>query len=241
MEQRTITKNAEKCIYFIKEGALEFYLIIPNSRRVALLLNLQTNIDDNSIQNIFASSDKTIIVPKFSSQISLNIVSNSAPIFDNVDNILAQLINFSHKMLTYNRMEVAEEIFITSDNTYQMFTRWFVQKYNGRVKLFTNNVNVVSNNNPAPVMNSNVSTPSNNVPINNAVSSSVTTAINEPLTTQTNIDSASTVTSPPVTEAPTSNTTPVTDNSKKELGFVSYVLLGVLAAVVSLVFLYLII
>ena len=241
MEQKTIVKNTEKCIYLIKEGTVEFYLVIPNSRRLAILLNLQTNIDDYSIQNIFISADKTVVVPKFSSQVSLNIASNNSAVFNNVDNILSQLINFSHKMLTYNKVEVVEEIFITSDTTYQLFTRWFVQKYNGRVKLFTNNVNVIPNNNPPSAMNDNMSMPSNNIQTTNPVSTASDVPINTQVASEVSITPESNVSKQSAPEIESKNEQGGEINNNKELGFVSYVLLGVLAAVVSLVFLYLII
>ena len=51
MEQKMIHKTSEQCIFFIKDNNLDFYLIIPNSRQVSIVLGLFSEVDDEMVKN----------------------------------------------------------------------------------------------------------------------------------------------------------------------------------------------
>ena len=112
-------------------------------------------------------------------------------------------------------MDVDSKIKLYNNDLYGVFNDWFVKRYNGRVELFSNSVAI--NNNSA---NKFVNMPQPKVLDSEA--SKVASDVLDSTTTISVVDQSSVV-------KPT---------EVKEPGFVSYVLLGVVVAVVSLVILY---
>lgn len=209
MKQRVVVKNQERYIYFIEEANLGFYLIIPNHQEVSLMIQLLKVVQDEIVAELPLFMDKAVIVPVLSEQVWSGISQRVSSYYDSLDQILSQLLNFSHKILTYNHVTVNNQVFFKSTLECSDFSTWFAQKYNGRVQLLeldTLSTKEVDNL-PSQV----------EVPLEKKSEESSEEVMNDSL----------------VEELKKENT--------KEVGFVSYVLLGVLVAVISLVFLYLII
>lgn len=205
MEQRMISKTNEQCTFLIKDTNIEFYLVIPNSRQLNILISLYKDVNDGMIAKLPVEQDKAIVVPVINNQILTNANLLDVTSLKYLDGVLSYLINTSYKILTYNHLEVSNKILLNNNPSLANFNKQYASNYQGRVELYTRPL------------------PQSQAPIQDI---------------------------PPVPQpnVPNDNVTPTTapDEDQQDLmekrdpGFVSYVLLGVLVAVISLVFLYLI-
>ncbi len=203
MEQRIISQDGTKIICYIKENTYAYYLIIPTSKKVNLLLNIVNNITDETIKQIKSYPDKASIFPIIDQNILLGVSQNQAESFQTLDNTLSEIINSSYQLLTYNHLEIDNNILLNKVGQYQTFYNWFINKYNGRVQLAE--LELIEKKEPQPQVQNTPTPPP-------------------------------TPTTPQVQE----QDGPIEEQESKSLGFVSYVLLGVVAAIASLIFLYLI-
>lgn len=217
MEQKLIVKNEKQCIYFMKETNLNFYLSIPNSKKVGIVLGLFEDANDEFVKKIPIQNDKAVVIPVIQSDIlkQANIVGTSS--YNYLNQVLSFLINTSHKILTYNHIEVDNQILLNQSSKLEIFNQNFISKYQGRVQP----INLI------PEYSTTVEPPIIKEPI-----------MPQETTIQPNVENVM------PTEIPTSIEPKEESISKKEAhepGFVSYVLLGVLLAVIALVVLYLVI
>ena len=58
MEQKMIHKTSEQCIFYIKDNNLDFYLIIPNSKQVSIVLGIFSDVNEEMIKKLSNESDK---------------------------------------------------------------------------------------------------------------------------------------------------------------------------------------
>lgn len=209
MEQRVVLKNDTQCIFFIQEANLNFYMMIPNAKKVSVVLGLFEDVHDDVVKKIPFFSGKVIVVPVIEKNVLDGVKEKQESYWQYLDKVLSLLINTAYKILTFNHMEVSNKIVLDNNVDYLDFNHWFVSRYSGRVEL--SNLNLVS-------------------------------SFSKPLFEQTDIPPSN------VMEVPVEKETLSLDqdiesvkNKGREPGFVSYVLLGVLVAVISLVVLYLLI
>ena len=219
MEQKVILKTNEQCIYLIKETNLAFYLVIPNNRQVSIVLGLFPSVDENIIKSLPKVSDKAIVVPVVNSQILDQANKMEVNSFKYLDNVLSFLINTSYKLLTYNHLEVNSKILINNHSLYQVFIQKYIEKYQGRVELY----DLIPKQELKPMVTFSNQEIEKNTMSNERINmpNSILEEDVEPI-----LNDEAVVTSSETKE-------------DREPGFVSYVLLGVLVAVISLVFLYL--
>ena len=215
MVQRMILKTQDKCIYEIEEKNLKFYLLIPNTKKVFLTICLMENPTDVSIQKIIQEPNKVLVIPMVESNILSSVSLNQEEAFRYLDQYISNLINLSHQILVYNHMEVENVVYFNSV-LFPNFEKWFIQKYQGRVA---------------------------SVKINYQSSEKVNPIIQEPDTIDNTMTLAASISQSQSADVPLvdEEKTPEVQENIHDFGFVSYVLLGVIVAVVSLVFLYLII
>ena len=214
MEKRVIEQNPNRNIFLIEDGKLSFYLLIPNSYVMSITIGLFENINDDMVKLIPNHSDKAIVVPVINNQIlsRMNVIGSDE--YNYMDKLLSYLINTSYNILSRYQWKIEKEVYLNQNVSFTNFNNAYLEKYKGRifpVDLFPKNE--VKEEVPAVV---------NNVLDNNIVNNG---GINMP--TEVMEESA-------VQEEFTPK------KRVREPGFVSYVLLGVIVAVVSLVFLYMI-
>lgn len=216
MVQRMILRTQEKCIYEIEEANLKFYLLIPNAKKVFLTICLLEDPTDMSIQKIVQEQNKVLVIPIIERSVLAAVLSNQESAFQVLDKSISGLINLSHQILVYNHMEV-ENVVYFSGQAFSNFEEWFIQKYQGRVA--RTEVRLKVDEKPREVIKDPAS-------------------IDNTMTLAASLEQTEKVV--PVDEVETTRGSSLEEKSR-DLGFVSYVLLGVIVAVVSLVFLYLII
>ena len=217
MEQRVVFQSERKYIYFISDSDVNFYLIIPRCQKVSLVLKLVSPIDDNAVQGIGDVDDKVIIVPILSNELLNGLMQNHVDSFNAVDTIFSNALNLAHKILTYNHLEVDMSVYFDEPTDYSTFHSWFIQKYGGRVlsiQLSPQKVVDSSNLENHQTLDTSASLEQQNRTVTADVKND-------------NIDEE-------VDAQLSHNQLP----EGKDFGFVSYVLLGVVVAVVSLIFLY---
>lgn len=225
MNKNLIANVDNKNIYLITDKNISFYICVPNVKRANIVLNLLsntnninmniTNISDltNEVVNIYSKfhfNDIALVTPVLDSNLLEQIkLNNDEKIFAYTDKVMGYLINASYGILTSSNIEVEKQIKFNNNLDFQQFNDWFVKKYNGRVELV--------NYNTAPI--NKFDNEATSKPDNSADAKLASDVLDNTASMQTlDSDSNSTTT--------------------KEPGFVSYVLLGVIVAVISLVILY---
>lgn len=233
MEQKIIYKTEEQCIYLIKETNLDFYLIIPNNKQVSIVLGLFPNVTENVIKSIPKEKDKAVVIPVINDQILTSANHLDTTSFKYLDSVLSFLINVSYKILTHNHLEVNQKILLNNHSLYENFNQKYIEKYQGRVELY----NLIQKNIQQPTSTKNIFEP-----VIEQSQKQPFTPVEQPFKPQSTIstsnDAIEELIEPILYDEPV-----VVSPDKKEShepGFVSYVLLGVLVAVISLVFLYMI-
>ena len=211
MEQKVIMKESNKCIYLLRDNNISFYLIIPRSKEVNLVLGIFDNIDDNNVINIKNIPDKSIVVPIIDKNILEGAKTGKEECYKYIDNLFSILINTAYKILTYNKIEVNNKIILDYNMKYSSFNNWYIPQYKERIELIDLNLH-----------------PDNTIPkpqINDVKESRV---LEDTL---------------PDIKAKELNNNDILNNNKYASagGFISYVLLGVIVAVISLVILYMLI
>ena len=216
MEQKVIERNQEQCIFLIRESNIDFYLVIPNCKKVHIVLGVFLDVTVDFIKSIPKQNDKALVIPVLNRQFLEQIHNGQVQNYASLDNVLSFLINTSYQILTYNHIGVETQILLHNNADFISYNQQFVSKYQGRVQLIDLLPKEVIQ--PEEV----VSSVSVDPPVHENVLQSEVSDI-MPDSMEENQEQLS----PNLREA-------------REPGFVSYVLLGVLVAVISLVFLYLV-
>lgn len=227
MEQKMIYKTSEQYIFLIKENNLDFYLIIPNNKQISIVLGLFSDVNEEMLKNLSNENDKAIVVPVINEQILTSANHLDTTSFKYLDSILSYLINISYKILTGNKLSVNSKILINNNPLYENFNSKYLEKYNGRVELYN--------------LTKKIDTTKSIFTATEEVSQPVFKPVEPPFQNQTNNNSKDSIEEdiePILYDEPVITSSDMKDT--KEPGFVSYVLLGVLIAVISLVFLYMI-
>ena len=191
---------------------IEFYIIIPNNKQVSMVLNIMENINNDLVKNIPEFNDKVLVIPVLNSNV-INYLKSNVSVFEQADNYFSNLINTAYKILTHNNLIVQQLVYINNNVLFSNFNNYFVNKFSGRVSLIELNLQ-----------------PSSVIKKENVEVSSAMTQKQELGSELDNIYNEEIVLKDDKSKKDNVN--------KKEPGFVSYVLLGVIIAILSLVFLY---
>lgn len=224
MEQFEIEKKQNRLIYLIKDTNIEFYLLIPNNNNVSITLNVMESIDNDTVKKITDVMDKVIVIPVLNSNI-INYLTSELPAYNEADNYFSNLINMTYSILKHNGLNIDSKVYLNNNFKFYNFNNYFVKKFSGRVSLINLNLEIKEETKSNPFLDNNIFDETANIEtVQNTVSNPATNDLshiyNEEVTT------TETIQQPKVL--------------KREPGFVSYVLLGVVVAVLSLVFLYMI-
>lgn len=234
MNQTLIANVGDKSVYLMNVQNISFYISVPKTLKSSIVLNLVTDVNlistnnnmvvlTNQITDLYSKfnvGDVAVVTPILDGNILEQVkLGNDEKVFVYLDKIMGFLINTSYGVLKNNGVEVDNKIKLNNNQVYNNFNSWFVKRYNGRVELVDYN-----------------STP-NSIPSGSAANQFVNM-------TQAPVEKseASALASDVLDNTTTISTVDIDNGVKptevKEPGFVSYVLLGVIVAVVSLVVLY---
>ena len=229
MNKVLITNIDNRNIYLITEDKISFYLNMPITeiKDVSMAINLldttnQINLEVNNSEKIkeeitnvyngYHYNDVVIVTPVIDSNITEQLkLNNNEQIFLYTDKYISYLINQAYSLLATEGIKVNNVIKINNNKSYNDFLTWFVKKYEGRVELVEYTKNSLNN------FNTNNTT-------NEEMKEDISIA-NQVLDDTNSMDAVEDEDS-------------LLDDEPRDPGFVSYVLLGVIVVVVSLVILY---
>lgn len=226
MNQTLVTNVLGKNVYLVNNQNFSFYICTPTNGKASIILNLVDNVnlismnnnltnvtnEVTSIYNKFNFSDLAVVTPIFDSNLLEQVkLNNNTQIFEYMDKFMGALINSAYTFLTNNNIVVDNKIKLNNNPSYNIFNKWFVERYNTRVELVDYNnapINKFDNVSNNSLPQNDDSALASNVLDNTAVISTLDSVKND----ERNVPS--------------------------EPGFVSYILLGVIVAVISLIILY---
>ena len=218
MEQKVILKESNRCIFLLKTEQISFYITIPRNSKLSLSVSLFDTIDDNKIKEIPSIPDKAIIVPIFDNNVVTGLKNNSAQHYLYLEKLLSIIVNTSYKLLKFNKIEVNTKIILDDNKDFLNFNSWYTQKYKERVELQDLGIHK-----------------------NNVISQPL---FNEPKSPKVNTNENINVTLTNFTPTKTPEDENIMESEEEPAaspGFISYVLLGVIVAVISLVVLYMLV
>ncbi len=231
MDKTPIMSIGNNNIYFVKDDKVSFYVSIPMNvanNTLSMVINIisnmsgiDSNVSDinvikNELGNVYVNytdNNIAVITPIIDSNILEQLkLNNNDQIFTYTDKLISYLINGGYKFLSSGGIIVNKIVKLNDNKSFSSFNNWFVSKYGGRVELYNS---VKSSGNEV------IST-SNDTLVDSEAQKIASNVLD-------NTNSFSPV---------VSNDESVPNLDVHEPGFVSYVLLGVVVVVISLVMLY---
>ena len=217
MNESLVLKLNNINIYLINDNNIPYYLSVPSNvtPKINIAVNLSDNINNDNLTTIYQQFDNNnicVITPIFNQNVLSQIKVFNEQYFIKVDKYISYLINNAYKILCNNN-NIDGKIILVKNNNYLVFEEWFKSRYKNRVEYDKNDeANIISD-------------------VTMTIPTIETTSIVEPSQPTEQASEQPQIEQPPE-NGPTRT---------RELGFVSYVLLGVVVAVASLVLLYLLI
>ena len=201
----TIRLKSNYHIYDLNKNSLE---VVTNE-----LINYYKNIDNYNI---------TLILPVFYDNVLTRVRTiDDLELYPKIDRCLGNMFNFSYNFLNKNNIKVNSSIYVINNDSFKKFTNWFVSRYNNRIEYKTVLELIKQSDNFSDY--NMVETPSINFVVgkNNAPALDKTIEL-ESQTFDSFVKSS---------EKEEKSTI---ENREKSAGFVSYLLLGIIALAVFL-------
>lgn len=123
-------------IYLINTNTISFYFNIPKikgSTNITLDANYKKNDSVNDVITYYEKIDDyniTLVVPQIK-------FTEEETMFKEQSNLLSQTINYTHKFLTSNGMTVGGNINLIKHSSKSYFIDFFVNKFQNRVRYIT--------------------------------------------------------------------------------------------------------
>ena len=239
MKETLICSLEKHHIYYLSNSNYGFYIFLPfkdyTETNIAIRLKSNYQIYDlsknpldvvtNELINYYNNLDNyniTLVLPVFFDDVLSRIITvDDMEIYQKMDRYLGDMFNNAYMFLTKNNIKVNSNIYVINNDSFKKFTNWFVSRYNNRVEYKTI-LELIKQN--GDFSNYNVmETPNINFVVGKNEEPTIEKTVEIELETFDNI----------IKE--TMEDKPKKNPPKKEnnAGFVSYVLLGVIAFVVS--------
>lgn len=236
MNQSLVVKLNNTAVYLISDKNISYYLSIPLSSapKINIAINIAAGLNNNNISSIyqkFDTPDICLISPIFDPNVLLQAKTLNEQVFSYIDKCISYLINTVYKIISTNNCTVDSKIILVKNIDYQNFEDWFTKRYQSRVDCIDYTNNNSNNNN----LTNNIV---NNTPVNNQLQKEINPSI--PVVDTVNEEKANVVLNN-TQDIVTNDENSSSSSEPKDLGFVSYVLLGVVVAVAALALLYLLI
>ena len=247
MKETLICSLEKHHIYYFNDSNASFFMLTPYKEYADtnISIRLKSNYDTydltkntlevvtNELINYYKNLDNyniTLILPVFYDDVLNRIrVVDDMEIYQKLDRYLGYIFNTAYAFLTKNNIKVNNSIYVINNDSFNKFTNWFVARYNNRIEYKTI-LDLVKENGTYSNYNV-IETPNINFVVGKDEEPTIDKTVEMELET---FDSFARDVMP-------------TDKDKKDVkdkksssgGFVSYILLGVITFVVSIVLLYL--
>lgn len=155
MKETLIYKLNKHNIYYISTPSYGFYILVPftDYTDTNIVLRLKGNyqsydLNKNSLEdvtneliNYYKSIDNynvTLILPIFYDNILDRIRTvEDLVLYQKLDGFLGSIFNNAYGFLTKNNIKVNSNIYIINNDSFKSFTNWFVSRYNNRIEYKT--------------------------------------------------------------------------------------------------------
>ena len=244
MKETLICSFDKHHIYYLSNSNYGFYISVPfkDYTETNISFRLKSNyqnydLNKNSLDvvtselvNYYKNLDNyniTLLLPVFYDDILTRIITvDDLEIYQKIDHYLGEMFNHAYMFLTRNNIKVNSNIYVINNDSFKKFTNWFVSRYNNRIEYKTilelikqsdnfNNYNVVE-------------TPNINFVVGKNEVPSIEKTVEMELETFENIAKE--------VEKKSVRTSP--KREKESAGFVSYIRLGVVTLITSLILLW---
>lgn len=248
MKETLICSLEKHNIYYLSDANVSFYILVPYKEydNTNISIRLKSNYDSydltknslevvtNELINYYKNLDNyniTLILPVFYNNILDRIrVVEDLEMYQIVDRYLGVIFNNAYMFLTKNNVKVNNSIYIINNDSFKKFTNWFVSRYNNRIEYKT----ILELVKQSDHFNSYdmVETPS----INFVVGKNEEPKIDKTVEIETETFNSMTR---DIVDTESKKKDTFQSNKKNNAGFVSYILLGVVSFVVSMLLLFL--
>ena len=248
MKETLICSLEKHNIYYLSDANVSFYILVPYKEydNTNISIRLKSNYDSydltknslevvtNELINYYKSIDNynvTLVLPIFYDGILDRIRTvEDLVLYQRLDGYLGNIFNNAYAFLTKNNIKVNSNIYIINNDSFKTFTNWFVSRYNNRIEYKT----ILELVKQSDHFNSYdmVETPS----INFVVGKNEEPKLDKTVEIET--ETFNSMTRDIIDEEPKKKDT-FQSNKKNNAGFVSYILLGVVSFVVSMLLLFL--
>lgn len=246
MKETLICSLNKHNVYYVSNSGYGFYILVPfkdyNDTNISIRLksNYQNyDLNRNSLDvvtseliNYYKDLDDyniTLILPVFYDNILSRVITvNDFELYQRLDKCLGDIINNAYNILTKNNIKVNNNIYVINNDSFKTFTNWFVSRYSSRIEYKTL-LELIKNDGVFKEYNV-VETPNINFIVGRNEEPSIEKTAEIELETFNSIVKDN-------EKIEKKNTPKKVDNS----GYVSYVLLGVIAFAISLLVLFLLI
>ena len=246
MKETFICSLEKHNIYYLSNSNYGFYILVPfkdytdTNITIRLKSNYQSyDLNKNSLDtvinelvNYYKKLDNyniTLILPVFFDDILSRITTvEDIDKYQTIDRYLAEIFNSSYNLLVKNNIKVNSNIYVINNDSFKKFTNWFVSRYSNRIEYKTV-LELIKQGDEYNAYNV-IETPS----INFVVGKNEEPSIEK--TAEIEIETFDSIVKE-TQKAPKNKPSKKNDNG----GYVSYVLLGVIVFVISLVLLWVLI
>ena len=238
MKETLIYKLNKHNIYYISTPSYGFYILVPftDYTDTNIVLRLKGNyqsydLNKNSLESVTEDYNVTLVLPIFYDGILDRIRTvEDLVLYQRLDGYLGNIFNNAYAFLTKNNIKVNSNIYIINNDSFKTFTNWFVSRYNNRIEYKT----ILELVKQSDHFNSYdmVETPS----INFVVGKNEEPKLDKTVEIETETFNSMTR---DIVDTESKKKETFQSNKKNNAGFVSYILLGVVSFVVSMLLLFL--
>lgn len=236
MKETLILKLEKHYIYYLSNNQFGFYILTPfkDYSETNITIRLKSNYEMYDLNKHSLDTVKSELVNYYNNLDNYNITLLLPVFFDDVldrirlvsdmdlyqlmDKYLGQIFNFAYMFLTKNNIKVKNNIYFINNDSFKAFTNWYIARYNNRIEYKTV-LDLVKENGSFHSYNV-VETPSMNFVVGKE---------NEPILEKTFEVEVETFDNM-VKNLDNENTNSTSTNA----GFVSYILLGIIAFIISM-------
>lgn len=234
MKETFICKLEKHCIYYLSNSKFGFYILLPykeyNETNIAIRLKSNYEMYDLSkndlskveseLINYYKDIDNyniTLVLPVFYDDILNRVrVVNDADLYHQLDTYFGEMFNSAYAFLTKNNIKVNSNIYFINNDSFKVFTNWYVSRYSNRIE-YKSIIDLVKGNGSFHPYNV-LETPNMNFVVGKDNEPKLDETVEVETETFENI----------------SKSIEKSEKEKTNAGFVSYILLGIITFIVSM-------
>lgn len=155
MKETLICKLEKHDIYYLSNSDYGFYILVPykdyadTNIAVRLKSNYQNydlnknslDVVTNELINYYKKLDNyniTLILPVFfDDTLSRIVTTQDLEKYMIIDKYLGEIFNYAYNILVKNNIKVNNNIYVINNESFRSFTNWFVSRYNNRIEYKT--------------------------------------------------------------------------------------------------------